>query len=119
MQYEVDMLNEEIVIASILLQRFFQKQESKGVQVVKVKNIGTILIVVFILAMKLCRDDSYRNKTIANMFKIPSETINQSELGFLRMIDFDLNVEYGFFDRDWKLPYIIPLISYIAILGLE
>ncbi|KAA6382495.1 MAG: hypothetical protein EZS28_021979, partial [Streblomastix strix] len=45
MKQDVNMLIEEIIIATVLLQRFILKQAEKDVHVLGAKNIGMILII--------------------------------------------------------------------------
>ncbi|KAA6365660.1 MAG: hypothetical protein EZS28_038812, partial [Streblomastix strix] len=89
----VNMLIEEIIIATVLLQRFILKQAEKDVHVLGAKNIGMILIISFILAMKICRDRVYLNSYFANVFGLRNADLNRSEAGFLRILDHELWIE--------------------------
>ncbi|KAA6399334.1 MAG: hypothetical protein EZS28_005135 [Streblomastix strix] len=90
---------EECIIAIALLKRFIQKQSLKGVQLLKANNIGTFLIVLFIDTIKIHRDYAFKNSCFARIFDIPIRVINQSELAFLRIIDFDTWIQQETFSR--------------------
>ncbi|KAA6369428.1 MAG: hypothetical protein EZS28_035044 [Streblomastix strix] len=91
---KVDLLIEEGIIASVLLQRLIQKQDQKGVHILSARNIGMLLVVSFILAMKISRDVVYKNRYFANLFNISIIDLNISECGYLRLIDHQLWVEF-------------------------
>ncbi|KAA6335507.1 hypothetical protein EZS27_016270 [termite gut metagenome] len=55
-------------------------------------NVGTLLIVLAMITIKMYRDHGYRNNHIANMFKIELSALNKSEAAFLRIIDYSLLV---------------------------
>ncbi|KAA6385107.1 MAG: hypothetical protein EZS28_019367 [Streblomastix strix] len=91
---KVDLLVEEVIIATVLLQRLFQKQDQKGMHILSAKNIGMLLIVSFILAMKISRDIVHKNSYFANLFNISIVDLNISECGYLRLIDHQIWVEF-------------------------
>ncbi|KAA6365853.1 MAG: hypothetical protein EZS28_038621 [Streblomastix strix] len=94
LQQKVDLLVEEVIIATVLLQRFMQKQIQKGINILSTTNIGMLLIVSFILAMKISRDIVYKNSYFADLFKVSCTDLNKSECGYLRLIDHQLWVEF-------------------------
>ncbi|KAA6390125.1 MAG: hypothetical protein EZS28_014351 [Streblomastix strix] len=90
---KVDLLVEECLIAEIFLQRFVSNQTEKRMQILSSLNSGMILIVVFVLAMKICRDDIHKNSYFANLFGVSIESLNKSEFGFLKMVNYQLWVD--------------------------
>ncbi|KAA6380759.1 MAG: hypothetical protein EZS28_023714 [Streblomastix strix] len=93
LRHKVEMQIEEGIIAAILLQRFISNQTIKGVHVLDKTNVGTVLIVSFMLAMKLRRDVNFKNNFFAKTFNISNVDLNKSECGFLRMIEHQTWVE--------------------------
>ncbi|KAA6384476.1 MAG: hypothetical protein EZS28_019995 [Streblomastix strix] len=93
MRQKVDLLIEEGAIALVLLQRFITKQSAKGINILNTRNIGMMLVVLFILSMKLCRDFVHKNSFFSEIFAIPIASLNRSESGFLRVLDHDLWVQ--------------------------
>ncbi|KAA6399808.1 MAG: hypothetical protein EZS28_004662 [Streblomastix strix] len=91
---KVNLLIEEGIVASVLLQRLILKQDQKGVHILSARNIGMLLIVSFILAMKISRDIVHKNSYFANLFNISIIDLNISECGYLRLIDHQLWVEF-------------------------
>ncbi|KAA6392337.1 MAG: hypothetical protein EZS28_012136 [Streblomastix strix] len=90
LQKKTELHVEEAMRAIILLQRFIAKQQKKNAQVIRVSNVGTLIIVSFILAMKLSQEKTRKNIFFANMFGIHLGHLNRSEISFLLIIDFEL-----------------------------
>ncbi|KAA6360681.1 MAG: hypothetical protein EZS28_043792 [Streblomastix strix] len=93
LKQKAQMIIEEDIIAVALLQKFILKQEQKGAHVLSTKNIGTMLVVLAVVAMKTCRDDVYKNSFFAREFGLSNETLNKSESSFLRVIDHELSID--------------------------
>ncbi|KAA6391984.1 MAG: hypothetical protein EZS28_012487 [Streblomastix strix] len=84
---------EEDIIALALLQKFSMKQVQKGIQVLRTNNIGTMLVILIVIAIKTCRGNEYQNQYMANMFKILPSVLNESETSFLLIIDNQIWIE--------------------------
>ncbi|KAH7831991.1 uncharacterized protein MONOS_16927 [Monocercomonoides exilis] len=86
----------EIVHSLILLERFIQSDidavDNTFPSIVTEENMGTILLCSLITSIKMNRDITFRNKWWANLFDIPLEIINQSEIIFLAKLRFDLMI---------------------------
>ncbi|KAA6402705.1 MAG: hypothetical protein EZS28_001776 [Streblomastix strix] len=90
---KVDLQIEECIIATILLQRFIQKQELKNVYILNTSNAGMVLIVSFMLSLKLHRDSVNKNIYFAKLFEVSIFDLNMSIAGFLRLVDHDTWVQ--------------------------
>ncbi|KAA6372812.1 MAG: hypothetical protein EZS28_031660, partial [Streblomastix strix] len=76
LQQKLNLRIEEIITAMELLQRFISKQQIKDDQVLRVSNVGMLIIVSFVLALKLSRDKIPNNRVFANMFGVPIVNLN-------------------------------------------
>ncbi|KAA6398307.1 MAG: hypothetical protein EZS28_006164 [Streblomastix strix] len=112
LQQKAGLLVEEAIRAIVLLHRFIVKQSAKDIQVLKVSNVGTLIIISFILAMKLNRDKIPNNRFFANMFGIHIFNLNLSEISFLQIIDFETWVEF----ENHSLFQVVPLINETIII---
>ncbi|KAA6391859.1 MAG: hypothetical protein EZS28_012614 [Streblomastix strix] len=92
LQQKASLHFEECITAIVLLHRFIVKQSAKDIQILKVSNVGTLIIISFILAMKLNRDRIPNNRFFANIFGVPIANLNLSEISFLQIIDFELGL---------------------------
>ncbi|KAA6369704.1 MAG: hypothetical protein EZS28_034768 [Streblomastix strix] len=90
LQSKLEMRIGEGVYAVALLRKFVAKESTKGKRVLNKKNIGTVLVCLAMLTMKACRDTICKNTYWARSFKINSTVLNESELRFLKMVDFDM-----------------------------
>ncbi|KAA6402758.1 MAG: hypothetical protein EZS28_001716 [Streblomastix strix] len=80
-----------------LLQRFASIQAERGVQYLNKSNIGTMLVILVIITLKGLRDEVFNNSYFAEEFGIPLTVLNQSEIAFLRIINYstlDQGIEY-------------------------
>ncbi|KAA6386563.1 MAG: hypothetical protein EZS28_017911 [Streblomastix strix] len=89
------MIVEEDIIAVAFLEKFVRNQTARRVQILNTKNIGTMLVVLVIVAMKSCRDKVCLNNFYADEFQIPSAVLNQSETTFMKIIKNELYIGYS------------------------
>ncbi|KAA6386123.1 MAG: hypothetical protein EZS28_018350 [Streblomastix strix] len=85
----------ESVVACLLLMKFISKQRAKSKHALTKKNIGTILVCLIIITLKLCRDRVYKNIFFTKTFGLNIQILNESEVSFLRMIDYECNIQKG------------------------
>ncbi|KAA6363611.1 MAG: hypothetical protein EZS28_040863 [Streblomastix strix] len=104
---------EEGIIAIALLQRFARKQQEKGIYILNTKNVGTLLVVLAIVTMKMNRDHVHRNSSIGRMFNIPVRILNESEMAFLNQIDHEALVEEDTFSL------LLEEILHIQAIGIQ
>ncbi|KAA6393627.1 MAG: hypothetical protein EZS28_010847 [Streblomastix strix] len=100
LKQKVGLMIEEGIIASALLEKFTRIQAQNGVHILCAKNIGMILIVAFILAMKMSRDVVFKNSYFADAFGVSIQDLNRSESGFLRFLDHRLWVDEIFIFKE-------------------
>ncbi|KAA6396891.1 MAG: hypothetical protein EZS28_007588 [Streblomastix strix] len=93
LRQKVDLLIEEVVIANVLLKRFVEKLALKRKYTIDDKSIGMVIIVLFVLSMKLCRDHAYKNIFFSKVFDVPIVDLNLSEISFLKIMDHELFVD--------------------------
>ncbi|KAA6375509.1 MAG: hypothetical protein EZS28_028965 [Streblomastix strix] len=94
MKLNVNISISESLETVLLLQRFISKQTEKGIQVLSSRNLGTMLVVLAIVAMKNCRDAHiYKNSHFAKEFDIPLTVLNESEAAFMKIVDYSLFID--------------------------
>ncbi|KAA6314977.1 MAG: hypothetical protein EZS28_055492, partial [Streblomastix strix] len=93
MKLNVNITIDESLTAVALLQRFTSKQTEKGIQILSPKNIGTMLVVLAIVAIKANRDHTYKNSRFAKEFGIPLAVLNESEAAFMKIMDNSINID--------------------------
>ncbi|KAA6363779.1 MAG: hypothetical protein EZS28_040694 [Streblomastix strix] len=80
----------EGIYAIALLRKFVAKESTKGKRVLNKKNIGTVLVCLAMLTLKACRDRVCRNTYWSRAFGMQTPILNESELMFLKLIDFEM-----------------------------
>jgi hypothetical protein len=83
----------EYIIAVAFLQQFAYQYTNKRLQVLNKNNVGTILVILAILAIKVCRSQKHENSYYADIFGISASVINQSEDVFMNIIENELWIE--------------------------
>ncbi|KAA6371116.1 MAG: hypothetical protein EZS28_033357 [Streblomastix strix] len=83
----------EYIIAVAFLQQFAYQHTNKRLQVLNKNNVGTILVILAILAIKVCRIKKHENSYYADIFGISTSVINQSENVFMSIIENELWIE--------------------------
>ncbi|KAH7815292.1 uncharacterized protein MONOS_10709 [Monocercomonoides exilis] len=92
----------ELVHSYVLLEHLMRaesKELSEGRQtMIAESNLGTLLLCVVMIAIKLDRDVPFRNGWWAAMFKVPLDVLNQSEVIFLERVNHHTFLE----ETDYK-----------------
>ncbi|KAH7819869.1 uncharacterized protein MONOS_18656 [Monocercomonoides exilis] len=94
---ETKLTTVELVHTFVLMEhlmRIESKEQSEGrPTMIAESNLGTLLLCVVMIAIKLNRDIPFRNGWWATMLKVPLDVLNQSELIFLERVKFCTHME--------------------------
>ncbi|KAA6373995.1 MAG: hypothetical protein EZS28_030478 [Streblomastix strix] len=99
LKLNVNITIDESIAIVVLLQRFVSKQTEKGIQILSSRNIGTMLVVLAIVALKANRDHTYKNSCFAKEFGIPLAVLNESENEFMKIMDNTLFIDESEFSQ--------------------
>ncbi|KAA6374476.1 MAG: hypothetical protein EZS28_029998 [Streblomastix strix] len=80
----------EMLSAIHVLVTVLRKCQEKNDNTLGVDNIGTALVCIFIVSLKFLRDIQNHNPWWAETFKMNLETINESEIIILQLMDWKL-----------------------------
>ncbi|KAA6380461.1 MAG: hypothetical protein EZS28_024011 [Streblomastix strix] len=99
MKLNMNITIDESISIVVLLQRFVSKQTEKSIQILSSRNIGTMLVVLAIVAIKANRDYTYKNRHFAKEFGIPLAVLNESENAFMKIMDNTLFIDESEFSH--------------------
>ncbi|KAA6392491.1 MAG: hypothetical protein EZS28_011984 [Streblomastix strix] len=80
----------EMLSAVHVLETLLRKCREKNDKTLGVDNLGTALVCIFIVSLKFLRDIRFRNPWWAQTFKMDLQTINESEIVILKLMDWKL-----------------------------
>ncbi|KAA6394659.1 MAG: hypothetical protein EZS28_009815 [Streblomastix strix] len=80
----------EMLLAMQLLETLLHKCREKKDNTIAADNLGTALVCVFIVTLKFLRDISFCNSWWAKKFNMNLQTINESEIVILNLMDWRL-----------------------------
>ena len=92
--------NESIVVACIYMSAYRSQYHPQGIPV---KLVYRLLVAALVLAIKMCDDIHYSNKTYANGANMTVTELNTLERQLLSLLSYDLLVDAEEFDRMLKL----------------
>ncbi|KAA6353414.1 MAG: hypothetical protein EZS28_051059, partial [Streblomastix strix] len=77
----------ELLTSLHVLETLLRKCREKNDNTVSAENLGTALVCIFIVTLKFLRDIPYRNSWWAQKFNMNLQTINESEVVILQLMD--------------------------------
>ncbi|KAA6401379.1 MAG: hypothetical protein EZS28_003090 [Streblomastix strix] len=80
----------EMLLAMQLLETLLIKCREKKDNTIDTDNLGTALVCIFIVTLKFARDIPYRNSWWALQFNMNLQTINESEVVILKLMDYKM-----------------------------
>ncbi|KAA6364686.1 MAG: hypothetical protein EZS28_039787 [Streblomastix strix] len=80
----------ELLTALHVLETLLRKCRQKNDNTVSAENFGTALVCIFIVTLKFLRDIPYRNSWWAQKFNMNLQTINESEVVILQLMDWQM-----------------------------
>lgn len=99
----------ELIFSIIYLGRITAKELQKNPndpnKLVTEANIGTLFLCSLLISVKMNRDVVFRNSWWTKVLGIPLEVVNQSEIVFLIILDYNLLIEEAEFKKFLSLLY--------------
>ncbi|KAA6376404.1 MAG: hypothetical protein EZS28_028070 [Streblomastix strix] len=80
----------ELLTAIQILEALFRKCREKNDNTVSADNLGTALVCICIVSLKFLRDTPFRNSWWAQTFGMDLQTINESEVVILKLMDWQV-----------------------------
>ncbi|KAA6311713.1 MAG: hypothetical protein EZS28_056067 [Streblomastix strix] len=89
----IELQIDEVVTAAAVLKRFISKQTDKNIRILNKSTVGTVLVCLVMITLKGFRENIHKNFLWANWFGMDLKALNESEISFLRLLDYQLWVQ--------------------------